>query len=331
MNWDMPFGTKLLGSLLGTKAFPLLQINVEAVFSQQTPEDDYNCGIGVVAAIGIMLHNVIGVNQDNSLKFVTIFSKKTLIVSFCKKTEEYVCLFPEYTFQRLPPPQEMSVFGKTYLALFREQLFILIDRLALLYHKTLRKRLYADCILDEIFIGCCNKILVQQWPPSSYQNKIKVLHRHQSNLLPTRHRRQCNLLPTLHHHRHQSNLPLPVQSPPNPPPPPVQPPPDLPPPPEQPPPNLLPPPEQPPPNLPPLPVQPPPNPPPPPVQPPPNLPTPPPEQPPPNPPPQPEQPPPHRPRNHHHQPGKSNCGSIFQMKSQRPIQMNLTLGRTYQK
>jgi hypothetical protein len=136
MNWEMPFGTKLPGSLLGTKAFPLLQLNVEDVFSQQTPEDDYNCGIGVVAAIGIMLYDVIGVNQDNNLKFVTIFSKKTLIVSFCKKTVEYVCSFPEDTFQRLPPPHEMSVFGKTYLALLREPWFILLDRLALLYHKT---------------------------------------------------------------------------------------------------------------------------------------------------------------------------------------------------
>jgi hypothetical protein len=68
-----------------------------------TPEDDYNCGIGVVAAIRIMLCNAIGVKQDDDFKFVTIFSKKTLIVSFCKKTEEYVWSFPEDTFQTLPP------------------------------------------------------------------------------------------------------------------------------------------------------------------------------------------------------------------------------------
>ena len=66
----------------------------------------------------------------------------------------------------LPPPHEMSAFGKTYLALLREQWFILFDRLALLYHKTLCKQLDADCILDEDYIGCYNKILVQQWPPS---------------------------------------------------------------------------------------------------------------------------------------------------------------------
>ncbi len=86
---------------------------------QQTPEIDYNCGIGVVAAVRIMLRDVIGINQDNNFKFATIFSKKTLIVSFCKETKESVCLFPEDTFQTLPHPHEISVFGKTYLALFR--------------------------------------------------------------------------------------------------------------------------------------------------------------------------------------------------------------------
>ncbi len=78
-----------------------------------------------------------------------------LIVSFCKKTKECVCSFPEDALQTLLP-HEMSVFGKTYLALMREQWFILFDRSALLYHKTLHKRLDADCLIDEDNIGCCN-------------------------------------------------------------------------------------------------------------------------------------------------------------------------------
>jgi hypothetical protein len=90
MNWNTPFGTKLQGSLLGTKAFPLLRLNVKDILPQQTPEDDYNCGIGIVAAVEIILRDLIGVNQDDDFKFVTIFSKKTLIVSFCKKTKECV-------------------------------------------------------------------------------------------------------------------------------------------------------------------------------------------------------------------------------------------------
>jgi hypothetical protein len=139
MNWDTPFGKNLQGNLLDTKAFSSLRLNMEDVLPQQTIEDDYNCGIGVVAAVGNMLRDVIGVNQDDNFNFVTIFSMKTLIVSFYKKTKEYICLFPEDTFQRLPPPHEMSVFGKTYLALLREQWFILFDRLALLYNKTLCK------------------------------------------------------------------------------------------------------------------------------------------------------------------------------------------------
>ncbi len=171
MNWNTPFGTKLQGSLLGTKAFPLLRLNVKDILPQQTPEDDYNCGIGIVAAVEIILRDLIGVNQDDDFKFVTIFSKKTLIVSFCKKTKECVWSFPEDTFQILPSPQEMSVFGKTYLALLRERWFILFDRLALLYHETLCKRLDADCIVDEDYIGSCNKISVQQWPSSVVTTK----------------------------------------------------------------------------------------------------------------------------------------------------------------
>jgi hypothetical protein len=254
MNWDTPFGTKLQGSLVGTKAFPSLRLNVEDVLPKQTPEDDYNCGIGVVAAIGIMLHDVIGINQDNNFKFVTIFSTKTLNISFYNKTQEYICSFSEDTFQTLPPPHEMSVFGKTYLALLREQWFILFDRLALLYHKILCKQLNADCVLDDDYIGCCKEILVQQWPPSVIITK-----------------------------QAQSSSP-PVQPPPKPPTtPPVQPPPK----PPTPPPEQLPKPPAPPP------VQPLPNPPPfPPVQPPPNPPPLPPVQPPPNPPPPPQEPPP---------------------------------------
>jgi hypothetical protein len=99
---------------------------------KQSPQDDYNCGIGVEAAVGIMLCDVIGVNLDVTFRFATIFSKKMLIVSFCKKTKEYAYLFPKDTFQTLPLPHEISVFGKPYLALLREQWFILFDRLAIL-------------------------------------------------------------------------------------------------------------------------------------------------------------------------------------------------------
>jgi hypothetical protein len=137
MDWETSFGTKVEGSLLGTKAFPSLRLTVVDVLPKQTSEDEYNCGIGAVAAIGIMLRDVIGINQDDNIKFATIFSQKALIVSFCKTTGEYVCSFPEDTFQRLPPPHEMSVFGKTYLALLKEQWIILFDRLACLYHDTL--------------------------------------------------------------------------------------------------------------------------------------------------------------------------------------------------
>jgi hypothetical protein len=75
MNWDMPFGKRLHGSLLGTKAIPLLRLKVEDVLPKQIPQDDNNCGIGIAAAVGIMLRDVIGVKLDDFFKFSTIYSK----------------------------------------------------------------------------------------------------------------------------------------------------------------------------------------------------------------------------------------------------------------
>ena len=121
MNWETPFGTKLQGSLIGTSAFQSLRMKMVDVLPKQSPEDNYNSGFGVVASVGIMLCDAIGINLDNDFKFATIFSKKTLIVFFCKKTKEYACSFAEDAFQTCPLPHELAVFRKTYLVLLREQ------------------------------------------------------------------------------------------------------------------------------------------------------------------------------------------------------------------
>jgi hypothetical protein len=65
---------KIARKLAWHKAFPSLRLNVEDVLPKQTPQDDYNFGIGVVAAVGIMLRNGIGANLDDNFKFATIFS-----------------------------------------------------------------------------------------------------------------------------------------------------------------------------------------------------------------------------------------------------------------
>ena len=112
MNWETPFGIKLQGNLVGTKAFPALRLHATDVLPSQSEDDDYNCGIGVVAAVGIILRDVIGVKLEDDLKFAANFSKKKLLVSFCKDTKEHICSFADATFQSLPPLDEMTGMGR---------------------------------------------------------------------------------------------------------------------------------------------------------------------------------------------------------------------------
>ena len=105
---------------------------------EQDVEDDYDCGISVVATIAIILRDCIGSGLEDDIKFAMTFSKKTLEVSFCETTKEDICRFPPGSFK--PLPLESSLFGKTYLQLLREQWFIVFDRLAKLQHITLGKR-----------------------------------------------------------------------------------------------------------------------------------------------------------------------------------------------
>ena len=127
-----------------------------------------------MAAVGIILRDVIGVNLEDDLKFAANFSKKKLLVSFCKDTKEHICSFADATFQSLPPLDEMRVFGKTYLALLREQWFLLFDRLAKLHHETLPRRWAGDCELDEIYLRWCKQIEAYQLASNRGDNKTRA-------------------------------------------------------------------------------------------------------------------------------------------------------------
>ena len=66
---------------------------MDDVLPKQTPEDDYNCGIGVVAAVGIVLCDVIGVNQDDNFKFITIRLLQEVVDCFLLQGDQRICLF----------------------------------------------------------------------------------------------------------------------------------------------------------------------------------------------------------------------------------------------
>lgn len=162
MNWETPYGYILDGNLVGSSEFPSLRLQEEDKMPKQSDEDDYNCGIGVVATIAIVLRDCIGRDPEDDLKFIRNFSTRTLEVSFCETSKEHICSFPPGSFK--PLPLDRSLFGKTYLHLLREQWFIVFDRLAKLQHVTLGKRSGTDFKVDEEY-EACSKILEQsKWP-----------------------------------------------------------------------------------------------------------------------------------------------------------------------
>ena len=70
------------------QSFSIARLRVKNVLPQQSPDDDYNCGIGVVATIGIILRDVIGFNPEEDIKFGTIFAKNKMLVACCSSSKE---------------------------------------------------------------------------------------------------------------------------------------------------------------------------------------------------------------------------------------------------
>ena len=58
LKWFTPFGNQYLGVMVGTEKFPAFKVLKDCVLPKQT--DEYNCGIGHVAAISIILRDVLG-------------------------------------------------------------------------------------------------------------------------------------------------------------------------------------------------------------------------------------------------------------------------------
>ena len=114
------FGDALDGSMVGTKTFPALHLP-EDCNALPMQCDDFNCGVGVAAAIGIVLRDVIN-KQDRQianaafLSYDELFSVKTLSLATCDEPKEVYCKMPDICFDALPTHVD-------YLALVREQWF----------------------------------------------------------------------------------------------------------------------------------------------------------------------------------------------------------------
>jgi hypothetical protein len=163
MVWMEPYGSSDVPNLVGTETFPSLRFCPTSV-ALPKQSDGYNCGVGVVVAIGIVLRDSGTEYQfdrvSGMLRVASESSQSTLCGS---KEREYVHYLPDDMFRKLPNVPE----GSNYLSLMKEQFFVAFDRLAQYQHLTLRARhkLSLSEERKEEFRGI--RKLLQAWPPQN--------------------------------------------------------------------------------------------------------------------------------------------------------------------
>jgi hypothetical protein len=144
MAWTEPFGSSDTPMFIGTRSFPSLRVAHDDtnVFPVQT--DIGNCGVAIVASIGMVLRDLATISKFESLSRLLLV-KQFVEVSRTSQTEQPV----EFEYITYLP---MGAVGMTshatttndeqnYLAVLREQFFIAFDRLAQFQHIRLRTRL----------------------------------------------------------------------------------------------------------------------------------------------------------------------------------------------
>ncbi len=128
--------------MVGTEKFPAIKVLEDGVLRKQ--KDEYYYGIGLVAAICIILRDVLGrsivseiTRYNKMFDHSSMHVKKSSTEEYKELPEEYVCCFPRGTFQSLPTTSELGL--RTILHALKAQWFMLFDRFVELQHDILRK------------------------------------------------------------------------------------------------------------------------------------------------------------------------------------------------
>ena len=103
-----PFGNQYLEDMVGTEKFPALKVLKDGVLPKQ--KDEYNCGIGLVAAICIILCDVLGRSTVSEItRYNKMFDQFSMHVKKSSTEEEVEESPEEYVLKWFTP------FGNQYL------------------------------------------------------------------------------------------------------------------------------------------------------------------------------------------------------------------------
>ena len=110
--------------------------------------DAHNCGIGLIAAIGIILQVIIGTNNDGGTRYNKMFRRDCMEIkgSTDMNLEEEICCLPSGTFPILSEEGESG--SSLYLHVLKSEWFRLFDRIAELQHGTVPQQWNVDHLVD---------------------------------------------------------------------------------------------------------------------------------------------------------------------------------------
>ncbi len=144
-----PYGDSFNGKMLGNKRFPSLRVEKMGGFPKQI--DGFNCGVRMIAGIAIILRNVCVENPGQVLFDKQFVQPMEKLLQFDLTHGEWYAFFDENFFEPLPTEGEL-VWGD-YLAMLREEWFVVFDRMAALHFKVLPQRLNKDNMVNPLFIA----------------------------------------------------------------------------------------------------------------------------------------------------------------------------------
>jgi hypothetical protein len=170
MKWLSPFGKKFEGNMLGTKSFPALCIAEENMLPKQ--EDGCNCGLGIVAAIGIILRNICS-EKVEQMSFNEQFGRQTKWeLHEDDETKECFAYFDRRFFEALPTKKDDLIFAD-YLTMLRLEWFVVFDRMAALHFDVLPKRVHKDNLVNPLYTDTLRSTL--SWPDFDSMKKRQAM------------------------------------------------------------------------------------------------------------------------------------------------------------
>jgi hypothetical protein len=117
-----PFGTQHFDPIKGTSGFPTLRVMEVGVLPTQCGVG-HSCGIGIIAAMGIVFRDIIGNDPNGKEHYNEMFCHDRMEVKISTDVEqdgeEHMCSFPTTAFRKLPTQDELGGFH--YLHVLKSQ------------------------------------------------------------------------------------------------------------------------------------------------------------------------------------------------------------------